>query len=309
MNKLKAMEIFVRVAETGNLSAVARERNLTQPAVSQQIVALEQLLGTVLLFRTTRSVTLTEAGERYYHQIVPVLDALAETEDSLFTQRQQLTGTLRIQAPSGLGQKLITPVVIAFQQQHPGLIVELMLEDRLSDIVSEGIDLAIRLGKPVRQNQVIRQLGEVERVLVAAPAYLHGAGTPATLSTLADHRSVRYSGLAEGDALTLEGPDGKETVLLKTVFRANNSLSLITALEEGMGIGSIQKPLVAEHLQKGTLVHLLPQYRWAPLTLYALYPSGRFIPLKARMLTDALISSLENIDGIKPVSGWNVKRQ
>lgn len=148
MNKLKAMEVFIRVAETGNLSAAARSLGLTQPAVSQQVMALEQSLGVALLLRTTRSVTLTEPGERYYQQIRPILDALSETEETLLEQQQKLSGTLRVQAPTGIGQHLLTPIVVAFQQQNPQLSVELTLEDRLADVVSEGVDLAIRLGEP-----------------------------------------------------------------------------------------------------------------------------------------------------------------
>lgn len=299
MNKLTAMHIFIRVVDAGNLSAVARELGLTQPAVSQQVLALERHLGVTLLYRTTRSVTPTETGERYYQQIRPLLDALAETEDGLRQHRQALTGVLRVQAPSGLGQQFLTPVIIAFQQQHPALMVELMLEDRLADVVSEGIDVAIRLGEPTRPGEVIRRLGYVERLLVAAPNYLQQAGVPSTLSELAGLRVVRYSELAAGDELTLDGPAGKETVRLAPFFRANNSFSLIAALEAGGGIGGVQTALVAKQLEQGTLRPVLPDYRWAPLTLYALYPARRYIPLKARMLTDAFLAALGNTPGIK----------
>lgn len=298
MNKLKAMEVFIRVAETGNLSAAARSLGLTQPAVSQQVMALEQSLGVALLLRTTRSVTLTEPGERYYQQICPILDALTETEETLLEQQQKLSGTLRVQAPTGIGQHLLTPIVVAFQQRNPQLSVELTLEDRLADVVSEGVDLAIRLGEPAGLSQVVRRLANVQRVLVAAPHYLQQAGTPARLSELAQHRTLRYSGLAAGDELTLEGAGGKESVRLNPVFRANNSFSLIAALEAGGGIGGIQQPLVARQLAQGTLVHVLPEYRWQPLALYALYPTRRFIPLKARMLTEAIISGMSNVSGI-----------
>ena len=144
MDKLNAMKTFMRVAELGSLSAAARDLRLTQPAVSQQIAGLEQQLGAQLLFRSTRAVTLTEAGNDYYQRLKPIMAAVDEAEEALHGQHHQLQGNLRLHAPTGFGQRHITPLAIAFQKRHPDLTIELLLDDRRADVIGEGIDVALR---------------------------------------------------------------------------------------------------------------------------------------------------------------------
>ncbi|CAI0737831.1 D-malate degradation protein R [Serratia entomophila] len=298
MDKLNAMNTFLRVAESGSLSAAARELGLTQPAVSQQIAGLEQRLGAQLLYRSTRAVTLTEAGGRYYRQVKPILAAVAEAEETLNGLNQRLQGSLRIHAPTGFGQRHLTPLAIAFQQRHPELNIELLLDDRRADVVGEGVDVAIRFGELNGPGTVARRLGDMQRVLVASPAYLARHGAPQTLAELAAHGCVRYSGLNDGDALTLLGPQGNETVDLRPVFRANNTFSLLAAIEAGLGIGGAQRPLIGPQLAAGTLVQVLANYRYPPMTLHAVYPAARFIPGKVRAWVDYLRKALESIEGI-----------
>ena len=170
MDKLNAMKTFMRVAELGSLSAAARDLRLTQPAVSQQIAGLEQRLGAQLLFRSTRAVTLTDAGSGYYQRLKPILAAVDEAEEALHGQRHQLQGNLRIHAPTGFGQLHVTPLAIAFQRRHPNLAIELLLDDRLADVIGEGIDVALRFGELHAPGMVAKRLGELQRLLVASPA-------------------------------------------------------------------------------------------------------------------------------------------
>jgi DNA-binding transcriptional LysR family regulator len=298
MDTLNAMKTFVRVAELGNLSAAARDLGLTQPAVSQQIAGLEQQLGAKLLFRSTRAVTLTDAGAGYYQQIKPILAAVNDAEEALHGLNQKLHGPLRIHAPTGFGQQHLTPLVIAFQQQHPALNIELLLDDRRADVISEGVDVAIRFGELNAPGIVSRRLGGLQRLLVASPEYLARHGTPQTLAELATHSHVRYSGLSDGDSLTLIGPQGAEMVNLRPVFRANNTFSLLAAIEAGLGIGGAQRPLIGRQLSTGTLVPVLPTWHYPPMALHAVYPTARFIPRKVRAWVDYLQEALEDIEGI-----------
>ncbi len=256
MDKLNAMKTFMRVAELGSLSAAARDLRLTQPAVSQQIAGLEQQLGAQLLFRSTRAVTLTDAGSGYYQRLKPILAAVDEAEDALHDQHHQLQGNLRIHAPTGFGQLHVTPLAIAFQQRHPNLAIELLLDDRRADVIGEGIDVALRFGELHAPGMVAKRLGELQRLLVASPAYLDKHGTPRSPAELAKHAHIRYSGLNDGDTLTLFGPHGPEMVALRPTFRANNTLSLLAAIEAGVGIGGAQRPLIAEQLATGALVQM-----------------------------------------------------
>ncbi|MFW2968957.1 LysR family transcriptional regulator [Serratia marcescens] len=302
MDKLNAMKTFMRVAELGSLSAAARDLRLTQPAVSQQIAGLEQQLGAQLLFRSTRAVTLTDAGSGYYQRLKPILAAVDEAEETLHGQRHQLQGNLRIHAPTGFGQLHVTPLAIAFQQRHPDLAIELLLDDRLADVIGEGIDVALRFGELHAPGMVAKRLGELQRLLVASPAYLARHGTPRSPAELAKHAHIRYSGLNDGDTLTLFGPHGPETVALRPTFRANNTLSLLAAIEAGAGIGGAQRPLIAEQLATGALVPVLPEYRYPPMALHAVYPALRFIPEKVRAWVAHLQQALTKIEGISGVN-------
>jgi len=299
MDKLSAMVTFTRVAELGSLSAAARHLRLTQPAVSQQIASLEQQLGVLLIYRTTRSVTLSEAGLHYYQQILPVLAALEEAEEALQGLGSRLRGNLRIHAPSGFGQLHLTPLAIAFQQQHPELNIELLLADSLVDVVGEGIDVAIRFGELPAPGTVARRLGEVQRVLVASPGYLAQHGPLNTLSELSKHPHIRYSG-SMGNSLTLSGTQGNEIVNIRTVFRANNTFALLAAIEAGLGVGGAQLPLIGEALKQGKLAIILPDYHYPPLPVHAVYPATRFIPTKVRAWVDFLVHAMSDIEGVTP---------
>ncbi|WP_413727077.1 LysR substrate-binding domain-containing protein [Sodalis sp. RH19] len=295
MDKLTAMHTFARVAELGSLSAAARDLGLTQPAVSQQVAALEKLLGTLLLYRTTRSVTLTESGSRYYLQARQILAAVNETEETLRGLNQRLEGHLRIHAPTGLGQQYIARLALDFQQRHPDIVIELLLDDRVADVISEGIDVALRLGELRTAGTVARRLGTLQRVLAAAPGYLARQGAPQTLAELADRPYIRYSGRGDGAGLTLLGPRGAEMLTVRPVFLANNTFTLIQAIEAGLGIGGVQLPLIRRQLTAKTLVRVLPDYYFPPMAVHAVYPAARFIPGKVRAWVEYLAAALADI--------------
>jgi len=291
-NKLNAIQTFIRVAEAGSFSAAARQNGMKQSAVSQQIAALEEALGVVLLHRTTRSMALTEQGERYLQQVRHLLNAMEELEQQLRPDSQPLSGRVHIQLPSGIGQRLM-PSLIAFQQAHPALQLTLALEDRLSDLIAEGVDLAIRLSESPPATLAARVLATVETVLVASPDWIARHGTLQTPAELAHHPHVRFSGVSPDAPLQLLSATERISVPVKSVFRANNSDALRQALEGGLGIGGLQTLIGAEALASGRLVRLLPDWRLPDRYLYAIFPDARFIPHRVRALVARLSEVLE----------------
>ena len=289
-NKLNAISTFLRVAEAGSFSAAARQTGIKQSAVSQQIAALEESLGVVLLHRTTRTMKLTEQGERYRRDMQLVLDAMGEAERRLHPVDHSVQGRVHVQLPSGLGQ-IILPQLLALQRLHPELQLMLSLDDRLADLVAEGVDVAIRLSSEPPQAHAARVLGRIEAALFAAPGFqaVHAVSELATLP------HVRFSGIPLDAPLRLISDEETVEVNVNTVFRANTSDALLQALESGMGIGGMQRPLVARALQAGTLVPVLPDWQLPDRFLYAVYPDARFIPQRVRKVVSVIEQLLPEI--------------
>ncbi|QCA06286.1 LysR family transcriptional regulator [Pantoea vagans] len=291
-NKLTAIQTFIRVAEAGSFSAAARQNGMKQSAVSQQIAALEEALGVVLLHRTTRKMALTEQGHHYLQQVRQLLGAMQELEQQLRPGSQPLHGRLYIQLPSGIGQRLM-PHLIAFQQAHPALRLNIALEDRLSDLVAEGVDVAIRLSESPPAMLAARSLATVETVLVASPEWIARNGTLQTPDDLMRHPHIRFSGIATDAPLHLVSESMRISVPVESVFRSNNSDALMQALEAGLGIGGLQTLPGADALASGRLVRVLPDWRLPDRYLYAVFPDARFIPDKVRKLVGRLSEVVE----------------
>ncbi|WP_418163259.1 LysR family transcriptional regulator [Pantoea vagans] len=291
-NKLTAIQTFIRVAEAGSFSAAARQNGMKQSAVSQQIAALEEVLGVVLLHRTTRKMALTAQGLHYLQQVRQVLGAMEELEQQLRPGSQPLHGRLHVQLPTGIGQRLM-PHLIAFQQAHPALRLNIALEDRLSDLVAEGVDVAIRLSESPPAMLAARSLATVETVLVASPEWIARNGTLQTPDDLMRHPHIRFSGIATDTPLQLVSESMRISVPVESVFRSNNSDALMQALEAGLGIGGLQTLPGADALASGRLVRVLPDWRLPDRYLYAVFPDARFIPDKVRKLVGRLSEVVE----------------
>lgn len=289
-NKLNAISTFLSVAKAGSFSAAARQSGMKQSAVSQQIAALEQELGVVLLHRTTRTMKLTEQGERYSRDMQLVLDAMREAEMRLDPVDQQFQGRVHVQLPSGLGQ-IFLPHLLSLQRLHPELHLMLSLDDRIADLVTEGVDVAIRLSSEPPLAHAARVLARVETALFAAPEFqaVH------SISELATLPHVRFSGIPLDAPLRLLSQEETLDVKVNTVFRANTSDALLQALESGIGIGGMQLPLAASALQNGTLVPVLPAWRLPDRFLYAVFPDARFIPQRVRRVVSIIEQLLPEI--------------
>jgi DNA-binding transcriptional LysR family regulator len=295
MDILAAMTTFVRVAETGSLSAAGRDLGVSQPAVSQQMSALERHLSVRLINRTTRKLALTEAGAEYYRSARLILDAVCEAGEKAAGLNTRLTGRLRVHAPVGFGQRYIADIAIKFRQAHPDLIIDLTLDDHYVNLAEDAIDVAIRFGALAPSSLVAQRLGTLRRILVASPAYLEIFGTPTMPEHLLDHRQVRFSGAADDDMIPLVGPSGLVDVPVTPSFLANNAFALTKALKAGLGLGGAQLPLVRADLEDGSLVRVLPDFEYAPLDVHAVFVSSRFIPAKVKEFVKHVQRSVQDL--------------
>ncbi len=295
MDRLGAMEMFVRIVETGNFSAVARQLGTTQPTISKQLTALEKQLRTRLLNRSTRSLSLTEAGATYYERCRRIIDEVREAEGALGQLQSALTGTLHVNGSIALGQIFLAPLVLRFQRRYPELAVELSLSDRYIDLVEEGVDVAVRIGRLADSNLVARRLGSTRRVLVATPAYLAAHGTPAKPEDLAHHSCLLYAYLSSGNEWTFNGPEGEIRVRVHGNFKANNGEAIRQALLANVGVAMSPDWLIHDKLESGEVVALLPEFAPPPLDINAVHPSGRHVSTKVRTFIEFLQNEFKAI--------------
>lgn len=289
---LQALETFVAVVDSGGFSRAAEKLGASTAAVSRRVAALEEHLGLRLLNRTTRQIGLTEAGEQYYRDLRGILQALAEAGDRVTHLSLAPTGTLRVAAPLSFAVRALAPLLPGFLRRYPGLRLTMDLDDRVVDLLATGADLALRIGPLVDSSLVARRIGEVRRVVCAAPGYLTAHGEPRVPADLGRHACLHYSNVGLREEWTLIGPDGPETVEVDGPLCANNGDLLRRAAVGGLGIASLPDFIVAEDLAAGRLRALLPGYTSRPMPLCALWPSRQFVPAKVRLFVDYLTEAL-----------------
>jgi DNA-binding transcriptional LysR family regulator len=302
MDRLQAMEVFVRVVETGSFSAVARERRSTQGAVSKQVAGLEKLLGGQLLTRTTRSLALTEAGERYFEQARRLLAEVAEAETELRAGDTQLQGWLRVAASGAFGRLKVLPLVQRFVAAHPGVKVDLRLADGFVDLVEQGIDVALRIGELGDSSLVARRVGTTRRGLLASRKYLRAlpqsARLPRTPEDLLAHNCVVYSELATRNAWTFHAgpgadaePGSSRTVRVGGNLQTNSSEVIREAVLSGQGLSFSPTFLFENELRRGEVQLLLPDWTVQELPLHLLSPPQRRHSAKVRAFGDLVVAT------------------
>ncbi len=295
MDLLVAMRVYVRVVERGGMSAAARDLGMGQPAVSERIDRLEQYLGTRLLLRNTRKLSVTDVGAAFYERSKQVLEN-ADDALTVVTGDQSLRGTLRIAAAHGVGEVILPPILLQMRKRHPLLNIDLILNDRIVDPVTEGVDISLRLGDLGEGSFIARKLGHVRRVLVASPAYLNEHGTPTTPDELADHPFLRVSGLFNNGRIPLIDPNGQaELAAADIALSTSHWRPLHRLLLDGAGIGVLQEPVCAEDLANGRLIRLLPGFIVPGFDLHALYPAIRPLPPRIRAVLSLLEEQLPTI--------------
>jgi DNA-binding transcriptional LysR family regulator len=285
MDRLRALQCFCRVVETGGFAPAARDLDLAPSQVTKAVQQLEDWTACRLLARTTRRVQLTEAGERFYAFCRRVLGDTERTVSELQAASGELSGRLVLAVPLSLTLSFLKEPLHEFQAAHPGLELELRLSDRAVDLVREGVDLALRGQAQLPDSSLVAvPLMLMERAVAAAPAYWRAQGKPAHPRELDARHCLPYLGGSDALRWQLDGPDGRHTVEVLGRFRADNSLLQIDALERGLGVGLVPRLMMREALAAGRLETALDDYRAEPRSLHAVYPSREHLPQRVRAL-------------------------
>eukprot|EP01037_Dinobryon_pediforme_P015217 gene15217-15362_t len=297
MDRLSAMKLFIRVVETGSFSAVAREHAMTQSSVSKHVAALEAQLGTKLLSRSTRALSLTGDGEIFFPEARRLVADFETVEDRIRSGHARLKGWLRVAASVGYGRRILMPCVRTFLEQHPGVKIDLRLSDGFTDLIEQGIDVAIRLGDLPDSSLVARKIGISQRLLVAHRSYLtslssgkHQLEHP---RDLAAHNCIVYTEATTQNMWEFIGADGEaEHVRVAGNLQTNSSEAIRAAALAGQGICFAPNWLLHDELVSGDVVRLLPQWRARPIPIHAVYPTHRRYVAKI----DAFVSHIMDMN-------------
>ena len=296
MDKIHAMQLFIRVAELESFSRAADTLGLPKGSVSRQIQALENLLGARLLHRTTRRVQLTQDGMVYYERAKDLLSNLDELDGMFQHDPSSVSGRLRVDMPVGVARNLVIPKLPSFLQQYPGIELELSSSDRLVDVIREGFDCVVRVGTLKESGLVARKIGRLTVINCASPDYLARFGYPETLDDLASHALVHYAvniGVRpQGFELSVDN----QTRWLKTggVLTVNSTETYHAACLAGLGIIQVPRVGVKDAIRSGQLVEILPQHRAEPMPVSLIYPHRRNLSRRVHLFMEWLTEILKN---------------
>jgi DNA-binding transcriptional LysR family regulator len=292
MDRLRAFEVFVTVVSRGSFTRAADTLKTSPANVTRYVNELEAHLGTRLLNRTSRKLSLTEGGETLFARCKSLLDDVAETEGLVSSASVEPRGRVRINAPVSFGILHLAPLWPQFMRKYPRVELDIALIDRVVDIADEGYDLAIRLSRAGSTDHAARKLATSKNVLCASPAYLARGGHPAAPADLIEHRCIGYSYAATGDEWRLIDSEGKpHTVKFNCHMHTNNGDTARAAALAGQGVSWQPTFLVGNDLRAGRLVRVLPEYRLPDIDVLALYPSRRHLSAKIRAVVDFLVDA------------------
>ena len=297
MDRLQAMQTYVRVVETGSFSAVARELSSTQSATSKQIAALEKYLGVRLLSRTTRALTPTDDGLRYFEEARRLVGEIGEAEAQLRHGERTLSGPLRVATSVGYGLRVLLPHVQSFMRKHPDVIVDLKLDDGFVDLVEQGIDVAVRIGPLADSSLIARRIATSQRLLVAGKKYLKALGKkehwPRIPQDLLQHPCIVYTELRARNNWEFSTADGSSvTVRVQGPLQTNSSEVLRASILEGQGIGYLPDWLFGDLRLSGEVQVLMPDWQVAPIPIHLVSPAARKHSAKVRAFGDHVADAL-----------------
>ena len=291
MDRLAAMQTFVRVAEAGSFTAVADQLNVARSAITRQIAALEAHLGVKLIARSTRRLSLTSAGATYLEQCREILDRIDQAEGDLAGELQTLRGAIRATVPLSFGLLHLTPLILDFSQAHPDIHIDVDFNDRRVNLIEEGMDLALRITENLPDTTVARRVTTCRFAVVASPAYLQAHGEPQHPDELALHACLAYS-LASRSSWPFLVDGQPYPVEIGGPFTANNATVLLEAAQRGMGIAYQPTFVVADAIRQGSLVPILTKFQTPILDMFAVFPGTRFVPPRVRAFVDFLAARL-----------------
>jgi DNA-binding transcriptional LysR family regulator len=290
MGRLEEMQAFLRVAEARSFTQAARRLGLSKSVTSQRIADLEGRLGVRLITRTTRQLSLTEAGQAFFEHCARVVQEADEAEEAASRHGSELSGTIRIAASLSFTLLHLRPLVIEFMAAHPRVSVQLDLDDRVVDLVEGGYDLALRIGQLPDSSMVARRLAPVLNYCWAGPAYLAARGTPRFPAELTGHDCLIYSGGGTGrvDQWRFTTESGVLTVPVRGRLQSSNGDVLLSAAIAGFGVAQLPSFIAGPSFDAGALVRVLEEFPLPEGALHAIYPQGRHVPSRVRLLTEFL---------------------
>jgi len=301
MDQFSAIPVFVAVVEKGKFSAAAQSLGVSKSAVSKRINQLENHLGVRLLHRTTRKLSLTEAGARYYEHAAKALRAASKAEDAVTELQGEPQGKLKISSPMSFGRLHVAPLIPRFLQRYPKLQIDLVMDDKNIDLVAVGVDVAIRAGDMPNSTLIARKLAPLRQVLCASPSYIERYGMPVTPSELCNHNCILFSYSGDANEWALNKDGQSEVVMVSGSYRVNNSEAILEALLDGIGIGRLPTFVAGPDLKAGNLVRVLDSYHLPNHTFYAVFPEREYMPAKVRAFLDF---SVEYFGGEQPY--WDI---
>jgi DNA-binding transcriptional LysR family regulator len=288
-DRFQAIGVFIKVVETGGFARAAEKLDLSTSAVSRHVAELETRLGARLLHRTTRRISLTEAGQAFFEKSLQLMADLEEAEAIATLATAKPRGTLKLTCSINFGMHHLAPAIGAFQCQHPDVLFDVNLSDRFVDLVEEGLDLAIRIGDLGNPNLVAKRIGEMRLIACASPTYLKGHGTPKHPDDLARHNCLVYEYSPAKGLWRFTAKDGTEhRVKIAGSVHANNGDMLAAIAAEGVGITCEPDFIVDPLIATGRLVPILKDYRAPTAGIFAVYPSRRHLSAKVRVFVDFL---------------------
>ena len=293
MDTVAGIRLYIRVVETGSFSKASAGLGITQPTATKHVAALEKRLGARLLHRSTRGVTATEVGAAYYDKCKAIAQQLEEADNLALLMQTRLGGALRISTSVAFGRRVLTPLVLEFMRQHPALQVELSFEDRYVNLVEQGIDVALRMGRLADSQLGARYLGTNPWTLVAAPSYLAAHGTPKKPADLGQHQALVYSTVQGDERWHFSSAQGRAesvavSVAVSGPLRSNNLSALLSAARAGLGVAVLPRYVAHSSVVSGALQPLLERWQLPAQEVHAVFPSPKMLPSKVRSLCDFL---------------------
>ena len=289
MDRITGMQLFVRVVETGSFSKASGDLGITQPTATKHIAALEARLGARLLHRSTRGVTATEVGTLYYDKCKAIQRELEEADNLATLLQSRVGGTLRVSTSVAFGRRIVTPLALRFMAEHPDVAIDLGFDDRYVNLVEQGVDIALRMGRLADSSLGARYLGVNPWLAAAAPAYLARRGTPRTPAELPAHDCLVYSSVQGDDRWTFTAASGEETSTpVKGPLRSNNLSAVLEACRAGLGLAVLPWYVARESLAQAAIVPVLADHVLPSQQLHAVFPSPKLLPGKVRSFIDFL---------------------
>lgn len=289
MDKFSEMNAFISVVETGGFSAAARKTGQSQSAISKAVNALEKRLGVALLHRSTRKVTLTDQGQKYYERTKPLLDEIQVADSELTSSVQDVSGHVRIAAPSTFGRLHVLPLLPGLLSRYPGLQVDLVLSDALRDMVDDRIDLAIRVSPVNDPDSVVRRVGSTSLVCVGSRRYFAQYGVPKTPADLAGHNCLIYGQMTEW---IFTGPEGRLSIPVRGTLSSNSAETILAGMLNGVGICLLYRASLVGEFDTPEVITVLDEFLNESCDVSLVWPKRRFIPTRVRRATDFLAAAL-----------------